>query len=138
MSGKAMTVQKKGDREEYRKGGQHRQGQSLGAWRASLLQNSSPLGLESSLSWRREGGQSPTHSRMFNLSLGFTQQMLLAPPKLVTTLKFPDIAKCPSTGQCVWGGVGVGVGVGAYKIAPIGYGKNKSWHIYTTYSSILA
>lgn len=101
MSGKAMTVQEKGDREEYQKGGQRRQGQSLEAWRASLVQDSSASGLESSLSWWRKGGQSPMHSRMFNLSLGFTQQMLLAPPKVVTTLKFPDIAKCPSTGQCV-------------------------------------
>lgn len=109
-----MTVQEKGDREEYQKGGQCRQGQSLGAWRASLLQNSSPLGLESSLSWWREGGQSPTHSRMFNLSLGFTQHMLLAPPKVVTTLKFPDIAKCLSTGWCVCGGVWVWVHIKSF------------------------
>ena len=58
MSGKAMTVQEKGDQEEYQKGGQRRQGQSLGAWRASLVQYSSPLGLQSSLSWWKEGGQS--------------------------------------------------------------------------------
>lgn len=80
------------------------------------------------------------HTRMFNLSPGFTQQMLLAPPKVVTTLKFPDIAKCPSTrrGVCVCVGGGVGLGVGACKITPVGYAKNKSWHIYATYSSILA
>ena len=78
------------------------------------------------------------HTRMFNLSPGFTQQMLLAPPKVVTTLKFPDIATCPSTWRGVWGGRGVGLGVGACKITPVGYAKNKSWHIYATYSSILA
>ena len=86
-----------------------------------------------------EGGRSePTHTRMFNLSPGFTQQMLLAPPKVVTTLKFPDIAKGSSTGRGVCVCVGVGLSVGACKIAPVGYAKNKSWHIYTTSSSIFA
>lgn len=80
----------------------------------------------------KEGGQSlPTPG-----CLTYPQALpdAVSTSKVVTTLKFlVTLPNVPGLGGCLCVCV-----CGACKTLLVGYGKNKSWYIYTIYSSILA